>query len=209
MKKKVLITIVGLLIFVIGGVVGYEYKTYEVRKIFLEAEKQLQKAFDGEESIGGETINQKVTEIPKSEYRQMLEEKEIIETSVGDTLELATVNVIVKSVEEKNIFNRSYNDPLVARENAKFIIVGMDVVNTTPEPFNFSGGDIRLADSNERIYTPSSDLYTSDGDLTYRDLNPDLKESGILLYEVPEDSKNYSIFLGKAGTDLVYKVVLK
>lgn len=204
MKKKSLLAIAGLLIFIAGVAVGYEYKTYEIRKIFTETEEQIQEVFGG-----GETVEQNTTDSSKTEFQQMLEEKEILETNIGSVLELATVNVTVKSVEEKDIFNRDYSDPLVARENAKFIIVGMDVENTTSEAFNFSGGEVSLVDAQGREYLPSSELYSSDGSLVYRDIMPNLKESGILLYEVPEDSKNYSVFLGKAGTNIVYKVVLK
>lgn len=209
MKKKVIISILGLLLFVFGFGFGYEYKAYELRKIFTDAEKELQEVFDNKKTIDGESVKQTVTDKSKSEYQMMLEEKEIIIFDMNDVLELATIEVIVKSVEEKDIFNRKYSEPLVARENAKFIVVGMDVTNTTSESFNFSGGEIHLVDSKERSYTPSSDLYSSDGDLVYRDLMPNLKESGILLYEVPDDSENYSIFLGKSGTDTVYKILLK
>ncbi len=145
----------------------------------------------------------------ENKYQQMVKDKIIIEANIGDAIELSTVNIKVKSATEKNIFNLKYGSPLVARENAKFAVFSMEVTNTTKDTFNFQGDSVMLVDSNERTCYPSNDLYSSDGNLVYRDLKPNLKESGILLYEIPNDSEDYALLFGKAGTDSIYKVTNK
>lgn len=147
--------------------------------------------------------------ITGTKLQKFLADKKIIEKSIGDKIEFATIEVTVKSVDEKSIFNRKYSEPLVAREGAKFIIVSMDVKNITEGKFDFRGREISLVDGKNREYLPSHDLYSSDGDLAYREISPGLVESGILLYETPDDSMSYSLIMAKDGTNDVYKIVLK
>lgn len=188
---------VALVLFSVGFLAGMEYKAYQVRKTFNKGAKEIENAFK-------DTFNTTETGLQED-----LKDKKIIEKGIGDVVQFTTIEMAVESVEEKTIFNRSYDNPLVAREGAKFIVVSMNVKNITEGKFNFQGGDIKLVDGKDREYEPSNDLYSSDGNLIYQDLSPDLMESGILLYEVPENSSTYAIFMGKAGTNEVYKITLK
>lgn len=45
--------------------------------------------------------------------------------------------------------------------------------------------------------------------MDYRDLSPSIKEAGRFIYELPKGSTGYDLFISKAGTNEVYKIILK
>ncbi|MEI6711641.1 MAG: hypothetical protein WCK88_05690 [bacterium] len=59
----------------------------------------------------------------------------IIEKNIGDILTLATINFSIKKFEESNVLNSKYDAPVIARESTKFVILDVEVVNTTKNPF--------------------------------------------------------------------------
>ena len=67
-----------------------------------------------------------------------------------------------------------------------------------------------LVDDKGREFDSYSDsIWNIDNYIDYRDLAPSIKEKGFLVYEVPEDFLNYSTYIGKTGTDELYKIIIK
>lgn len=139
----------------------------------------------------------------------MDEDVNIIEKGVGDEIELKTINFKITNVEEKDTLTPEYGSEVSAKEGAKFVVVGMEVTNTTKSEFTFPD-DFMLIDSEDREFKSYSDsIGVLDDYLIQRDLPPSIKEEGHLVYEVPEDSADYYTVMGKADTKDLYKVILK
>ncbi|MFA7676485.1 MAG: DUF4352 domain-containing protein [Candidatus Shapirobacteria bacterium] len=195
MKKNVIPLVVGLIIFIIGFFIGMQYKSYQIRK-------SLNQAFD---SIGSSQSNTEET-IMKQAKKDNLQ---IIEKKIGDEVTLATLNIKINSIEEKQILNAKYGSPKVAKEGTKFVVVNLDVTNTTNSQFDFSTDSI-IVDNKDREFSIYSDsIGAVDDYLNYRELSPSVKETGSLIYELPNDATNYSFMIAKAGTKELYKIVLK
>jgi hypothetical protein len=192
MKKNIALIIAGLVIFGVGFGAGMEYKAYTIRTA-------LQDVFGGT----GSGNNTSAMQEAKKENMQT------IEKAVGDEITLATMNLKVTSVEEKQILNPAYGSPKVAKEGTKFVVVGMDVTNTTNSAFDFSP-DLIVVDNKDREFSTYSDSIGAISDyLNYKTLSPSVKETGHLIYEIPSDATNYSLMVAKAGTKELYKIVLK
>lgn len=99
-------------------------------------------------------------------------------------------------------------EDVTAKEGTKFVILSMEVTNTTKSEIEFPDSLV-LTDKEERQFNTYSDSYMAIGDsLEYQDLAPSIKESGRLVYEVPEDSSDYYMIIRKAETDDAYKIIL-
>lgn len=192
MKKNIVLVIAGLFILGIGFFAGMEYKAYSIKIA-------LKNAFSG---IVSDTSNSVMQEAKKEDLKT-------IEKALGDEVVLATMNLKVTSVEEKQILNPNYGSPKVAKEGTKFVVIGMDITNTTTSAFDFSP-DLIVVDNKEREYSTYSDsIGAIDKYLNYKELSPSVKETGYLVYEIPTDATNYSLMVAKAGTKELYKIVLK
>lgn len=133
----------------------------------------------------------------------------VIEKKVGDQVTLATIELQVNEVEEKETLTPSYGSPISAKEGTKFVLVGLDITNITKSEISMSP-DLKLVDNQGREFSSYSDTVSAIDDyMDYRDLSPSIKESGYFLYEVPKDAAEYSLVIGKAETDEIYKIVLK
>jgi hypothetical protein len=192
MKKNLILIIVGLVIFGIGFITGMEYKAYSIRVA-------LKDVFVGTNS----DLNGSQMEQAKKEDMQ------IIEKVIGDEIALATMNLKVNNVEEKQILSPSYGSPKVAKEGTKFVVVDLDIVNTTNSAFDFSPSLIIVDNKDREFSTYSDSIGAIDKYLNYRELSPSVKETGYLIYEIPSDATNYSLMVAKAGTKELYKIVLK
>jgi hypothetical protein len=192
MKKNIVLIVVGLILFGVGFFSGMEYKAYTIRVAFKDV-------FSG---LNEDTSTSQMQEAKK-------ENMQIIEKTVGDEIVLATMNLKVNSVEEKQILNASYGSPKVAKEGTKFAVISLDVTNTTNSEFDFSP-DMIVLDNKEREFSTYSDsIGAIDNYLNYQELSPSVNESGFLIYELPNDATNYSLMVAKAGTKELYKIVLK
>lgn len=192
MKKKIVLTIAALVIFGVGFFTGMEYKAYTIRTA-------LKEVFTGTSSVTSGSAMQQAKK----------ENMQVIEKAVGDEIILATMNFKVISVEEKQILNPSYGSPKVATEGTKFVVIGLDITNTTNSEFDFSP-DLIVVDNKEREFSTYSDsIGAIDKYLNYRELSPSVMETGFLIYEIPSDATSYSLMVGKAGTKELYKIVLK
>lgn len=138
-------------------------------------------------------------------------EKEI-EKKVGDEIELATIKFKVTSVEEKQVLaHTTWGITATAKEGAKFVVIGMNITNITNKSFDFFPDNIfRFIDNKGREFeTYEGSIGAIDNYLNVRKLSPNIKESGFLIYELPKDATSYSLVVGKAGTNEVYKVLLE
>lgn len=137
------------------------------------------------------------------------EDVNLIEKNIGDEIELNTFNFKITKVEETDTLTSEYGEDVSAKEGAKFVVVGMEVTNTTKSELTFPD-DFILVDNEEREFNTYEDTYFAIDDyLNERDLAPSIKEKGYLVYEVPEDAISYYTFMGKAETKDIYKIVLK
>lgn len=133
----------------------------------------------------------------------------VIEKNIGDEIALSTINLKVTKVEETESLTSEYSEPILAKEGTKFILVSLDVMNTTKSAITLDQ-NITLLDNEEREFTSYEDsVWAIDDYLNYRGLSPSIKESGRFVYEVPTDSSSYSLIVKNADTNDIYKIKLK
>lgn len=113
-KKDVTIALVFI---VLGFFIGVEYKTYQIRSAIQDNLKEF-----SNETTQKNTKNNT--------------EKIVINKTIGDMIELATLNFKVNKIEEAATLQAKYSQPVVARENTKFVVMDVDVTNTTKTPFS-------------------------------------------------------------------------
>jgi hypothetical protein len=137
------------------------------------------------------------------------EKEEIIYKKIGDEVVLETLNLKINSVEEKQLISSYYGSAAEAAEGAKFVLVVLEVKNTTDTSFAFLS-DLKLIDDKGREF--DSYPYTIgniDNYIENRKLSPDIKEIGYLVYEIPADSESYSIHSFKEDTNELYDIKLR
>ncbi len=193
MQKKFFLPIVSLLVGIgIGFIGGMEYKAYQVRTA-------ISSALDGSSKTEEQSI---VKEAEESKAQ-------IIEKKVGEEVVLATLSFKINKVEEKQTLTGGYDAPKVAKEGTKFVLITLNITNTTDTKFTFFPDDgSRLVDNKDREFTTYSDTIGGVANyLNVRDLQPSVPENGVIVYEVPNDSESYSFMIGKAGTNETYKII--
>lgn len=194
--NKNLSYVLGLVIFGLGFFAGMEYKAYQIKSVFKDA-------------FGGITENNTSSQSDTVMEEAKKENLITIDKKIGEEVSLATMNVLVNKVDEKQTISSSYSSPKVATEGTKFVVVNMDVTNTTDSEFSLSP-DFLLVDNQDREFSTYSDsIGNIDKYLNYRDLSPSIKETGVLVYQIPSDSTSYSMVIAKAGTKELYKIALK
>lgn len=119
-------------------------------------------------------------------------------------LQLATIKIRVTGYEETDKLTAEYLDPSVAPEGTKFVLFAVTIENTTKETLSFDN-ELKLCDSQGRNYDPYDDAYWYvDNSFQYVDLAPNIPQTGYLIYNVPADSANCYLAVGKAGTNAYY-----
>lgn len=188
--------ILGLVIFGLGFFAGMEYKTYQIKSVFKDA-------------FGGITENNNSLESGTVMEEAKKENLITIDKAIGEDVSLATMNLRINKVDEKQTISSSHSSPKVATEGTKFVVVNMDVTNTTDSEFSLSP-DFLLVDNQDREFSTYSDsIGNIDKYLNYRSLSPSIKETGVLVYQIPADSTSYSMVIAKDGTKELYKIALK
>ena len=169
---------------------------------FIAVGKELDDSFTGTSDSydeGSDAIMEKAAE----------DNMTIIKKTIGDEIILSTIKLKVNSVEETRTISATYGDPTTAKDDAKFILVSLELTNITNKTFSFPA-DLIVVDNKDREFNTYSDsVFAIDNNLDYRDLSPSIKESGYLVYELPTDAVSYSLVVGKSGTNEVYKILLK
>lgn len=137
------------------------------------------------------------------------DDKIIIQKVKGEEITLATVKLKVNGVEEKQTISSTYGTSKNAKEGAKFIVVSLDITNITNKTFSFPPSPIVVDNKGREFKAYSESIGSIDNYLNYRDLSPSIKETGYLVYELPTDSTNYNLVIGKTGTNELYQILLK
>lgn len=127
---------------------------------------------------------------------------------LGKELELATINMTIRKCTETYKLTADYVDTQYAPDGSKFIVIDVVIENTTKSTLNFNN-DIYLYDSNDREYAPYSAVMYFDETFLYTDLAPNIKTKGTMVYNIPNDAKDYYLVTAKAGTNEAYRLMLK
>lgn len=198
MKKlsKPIIALIAAIIFGLGFVLGMEFKAYQIRSA-------IGKAFSGTASTPSPT--------PESVVEAAKKESVVINKAIGDEIVLATGNIKINKTEETQTMGNKYSAPKVAKEGTKFVVVNLDVTNTTKSEFTFFPDDVFLLVDEQkrefRVYDES--IGALDNYLNVRTLSPSVKETGNIMYEVPSDATSYGLVTSKGGTNELYVIKLK
>ena len=199
MNNTIKTTLIILISLGIGFFAGMEYKAYQVRSALQDVANEVSNTFSS----------------PNEEGNKLPDEKEedftYIDKTIGEEIVLATIKFKVNSSSEKQTLGGSFGSPAIAKEGARFVVIEMNVVNITDAPFTFFPDDgFRLIDNNGRQFTTYGDTIVKvENYLNVRELSPGIMETGVLVYEIPQDSSSYSLVVGKGGTSEIYRVKLK
>lgn len=132
------------------------------------------------------------------------EEIDYTYVSKGEEIQLASIKISVLDCSETKELKSDYSED-VAEDGTKFIVYTIKVENITTVPFEFEASDIPLMDSQGRYFNNYSDIYfTVDNYIDYRELSPNMPETGVMVYKVPEDSAGYGFCLQNADTEEAY-----
>lgn len=184
-KTKLGIALLIVLGIVLVFVIGSEYRAYKVKKAI------------------NEVFNTENTPEPAKN-------KNIVEKKIGEEFQLTMGKMKINSVEEKSVLSGSFGSPVAAKEGTKFVILDLDVTNTTNDKITFVPSTIDLVDNKERTFETYEDTIGNvDNYLEMRDLSPSIKENGVLVYELPDDATSYALEIDKGGTSDRYMVKLK
>jgi|GEM_PF-665812 len=134
------------------------------------------------------------------------EEIKIVYKEIGDEITLETLDLKVIGAEEKQLISSYYGSTAESAEGSKFVLVVLELKNTTDKSFAFSP-DLKLVDDkgcefNSYPYT----IGNIDSYIENRKLSPDVKEIGYLVYEIPADSSGYNIHSFKEDTKELYQI---
>ena len=185
-KSQIIIAIVGaIVIFVAGFFAGDAYRVNKIKSALSGL---------GSDSSTGE----------------LSKEKKIVDKKLGEEVDITKMKITVNKSEEKNSISSEFGAKS-AKDGTKFVIVSLKVVNTTDGKFTFSPNDsLQLVDSQNRKYETYEDtIMNVDNYLDVRELSPSISESGVLVYEVPNDSTSYGILIDKDGSNERFRVGLK
>lgn len=196
MVKIILIVLISL---GVGFFSGMEYKAYQVRSAFQEATNEISNTING--------VNQEENKLTDEKDKNFT----YIDKLVGEEIVLATIKFKINSYSEKQILSGGFGSPAIAKEGAKFVVINLNITNTANASFVFPlDGGFRLVDNKDRQFNTYGDTIGKvQNYLNFRELSPGVAETGVLVYEIPEDSTSYSLVVGKGGTSEIYHVILK
>lgn len=194
--SKPILGLVVTIIFGVGFISGMEFKAYQIRNAF-------NSAFNNTNSSPSPT--------PESVVEAAKKESVVINKAIGDEIMLATGTIKINKSEETQTVGSKYSSPKIAKEGTKFVIVNLDVTNTTKGEFMFYPDDVFLLVDDQkrefRVYGES--IGALDDYLNVRTLSPSIKENGNIMYEIPNDATSYSLVTSKGGTKELYLIKLK
>lgn len=139
------------------------------------------------------------------------EEQTIINKSIGEEVVLATLTFTVNSFEEINSIPVTYGDPITPQEGKKLYKLNITLKNIDTDILYLSNDIFYISDEGDFQYEFIEDyIWVDDTDLLqYEEINPNLAKKGNLYYEIPEDSKDLHIPIGKSGTNELYIIDLQ
>lgn len=154
---------------------------------------------DAAANVGNAVKNGSITKSLQDETTSQLASATIYK--VGDTVPFATQTFKVNSVTVATSIreNNSYSKPTYAKDGTKFIVINVTVTNTTSTPFSFD--DYILYDNKDRQYNAFNDIGDIDNYMAVRDLEPSIPETGVVVYQVPNDATEFRLGAIKDGTN--------
>lgn len=194
--KIILIVLVSL---GVGFFAGMEYKAYQVRSALQDAASEISNIFNN--------ANPSANKLPDESEKNIT----YIDKVIGEEVVLATLKFKVNNSSEKQTLSGGFGTPAIAKEGAKFVVMDLNITNTTNAPFIFLPDDgFRLIDDKNRQFATYGDTIGKvQNYFNVRELSPGISENGVLVYEIPQDSTSYSFAVGKGGTSEIYRVKLK
>lgn len=182
-SKRIILVIVVSVLF--GFFLGMEYKAYQIRSAL--------------SNVFGESTDTQ---------QQTVQKQNIIEKKIGDDVAFATLNLKVNTAVEQQTLTAKYSSPIIADAGTKFVIINVDITNTINQPFDFID-DLNLIDGKDRQFIPyAHSIGHIDNYISMRTMSPGIKENGNFVYQLPDDATDYSLLIGKGGTDEYYKISL-
>ncbi|MCK5211544.1 DUF4352 domain-containing protein [Candidatus Parcubacteria bacterium] len=132
--------------------------------------------------------------------------------SIGDETTLSTYKFKVNFVSESNFISGTFGTK-TAKAGTKFVNINLDVTNITNSEFSFfidrgylfPEGFVLLTDTNKQYNSYDDMIMYSENSISVRDLSPDIKENGNLVYEIPSDVTSYGL-VAESATDNKYYV---
>lgn len=200
--KTAAIVLVSLAIGFFGGM---EYKSYQIRRVI---EDSLRSFSSGTGAGTGESdvTVQEVVDAVEGKNSKLT----VVQRVIGEDMVLATVTLRINSTKETQTINGSFGTPVVAKQNAKFVVLDMDATNLLQEKYTYESAGTFLVDQQGRTFESyNNTIGNIKNYLEGRELSPSLTENGVVVFELPNDATGYSFIVLKGGTDDVYKVVLK
>lgn len=145
-------------------------------------------------------------QVPTEDSKQTVEEKKI-----GEEIVMQNFTIKINSFIEINLLSSKYGTPKQARKGAKFVVIDIDITNTTTTPFRENLDDnLRLIDKQEREFKIYNDMIGNiDNYFSYRELAPSLYENGVIVYEIPTDAEQYILTIFEQNMSKAYVVKLK
>lgn len=187
-KKSLKLAIVVVLALGLGFWAGYDYKAYEVRK-------SIENAFSNSENTT-ETF---------AEDEESIEEYDFIYHEPGEEVQYTTQKMKFVSAKSSNVISSEYSSPLTAGEGNKFVIVNHTVTNTTNAPFLYE--PFVLLDKDNKQYNASDEAISYiDNYLNVRELAPNVPETGVVIFKVPKETKEFKFGGLKADTNELHAI---
>ena len=152
------------------------------------------------------------TEIPSSESKSESSDNTVYK-NIGDEITLSTYKYKVNSVNESNFISGSFGTK-TAKTGTKFVIINLDVTNITNSEFSFytdrgylfPEGFVLLTDTDKQYNSYDDMIMYSENSISMRDLSPDIKDNGGLVYEIPSDITSYGL-VAESSTENKYYIV--
>lgn len=112
--------------------------------------------------------------------------------AVGDTLSLKGTAYTVNDVETTSSLGSSFTK---VKANGVFVVVDLTLENEESEPATILEDNLRLIGGNGSEYTTSTDgaFAINDAFVLLEEIQPGVKQSGKLVYDVPENAARGSV----------------
>lgn len=135
-----------------------------------------------------------------------LDEENYIDVPAGEELELATLKIRINGYRELDELKDDYSS-VQAKDGTKYVQIDVTVENITKDPMSCDL-NATAVDSKGRSFNESDDsiFYTSDH-ILYRELAPNIPETGTISFNVPVDAKGFYMPIAHAGTNQVYHLL--
>lgn len=139
------------------------------------------------------------------------DDKDVVwhDVPMGQTAVMATVNICVTGYQETASLSSQYAHA-DAQEGTKFVILDVTVENITKDPLPFDSDSLPLSDSQGRHFSTYQDAFQyTDESFLLTTLSPNIKQSGQLIYNVPQDTAGCYLAVLKSGTNDGYRLLTK